>query len=191
MEALWPGKAPNDGANNLFRAVNDLRAVIGRDRLDAAKQAVTAAQTSYLADGAQNGTSGSCCSSTWWTAPRWWSGAGAPVTLTAVGERLLERVGGRIAFGRAIDVRMWEGDLAAGRAHTFDYVVPATNARKGGVRARDLPDTVVPLALIRGGSLEIVNAETKWQGGDTLAVLTTHDEPAAEALLNQLHSKEP
>ena len=108
-----------------------------------------------------------------------------------VGERLLERVGGRIAFGRAIDVRMWEGDLAAGRAHTFDYVVPATNARKGGVRARDLPDTVVPLALIRGGSLEIVNAETKWQGGDTLAVLTTHDEPAAEALLNQLHSKEP
>ncbi|MBA3890031.1 MAG: cation:proton antiporter [Gemmatimonadaceae bacterium] len=107
-----------------------------------------------------------------------------------VSERLLERVGGRIAFGRALNVRAWEGDLAAGRARTFDYVVPVTNARKGAVTARDLPDSIVPLAVIRGGSLEIVTAETKWQGGDTLAVLTTEAEDAASALLNKMHTRE-
>lgn len=32
-EMLWPGKAPSDGANNLYRAVHDLRSVIGEERV--------------------------------------------------------------------------------------------------------------------------------------------------------------
>ena len=106
-----------------------------------------------------------------------------------VGERLLERVGGRIAFGRTLDVRAWESALTAGMAQTFDYVVPATTARRGTVSARDLPDSVVPMALVRGGSVEIVTAETTWQGGDTLAVLTTHDEKSAATMLDQVHTR--
>jgi len=32
-EMLWPGKPPADGANNLYRAIHDLRAVIGEERV--------------------------------------------------------------------------------------------------------------------------------------------------------------
>ena len=30
---LWPGKPPADGANNLYRAVHDLRTVAGEERV--------------------------------------------------------------------------------------------------------------------------------------------------------------
>ncbi|HJW92642.1 MAG TPA: winged helix-turn-helix domain-containing protein, partial [Thermoanaerobaculia bacterium] len=33
VEMMWPGKPPADGANNLYRAVHDLRSVVGEDRL--------------------------------------------------------------------------------------------------------------------------------------------------------------
>jgi len=33
VEMLWPGKAPEVGANNLYRAIHDLRAVIGEERV--------------------------------------------------------------------------------------------------------------------------------------------------------------
>ena len=108
-----------------------------------------------------------------------------------VGERLLERVGGRVAFGRPIDVRLWEAALTSGTAHTFDYVVPATSERRGGVSARDLPPEVVPLALVRDGSVEVVAAETRWNGGETLALLTSLDERETVERLNRLHGGPP
>jgi len=33
VEMMWPGKPPADGANNLYRAVHDLRSVIGEERV--------------------------------------------------------------------------------------------------------------------------------------------------------------
>jgi pimeloyl-ACP methyl ester carboxylesterase len=33
VEMLWPGKPPADGANNLYRAVHDLRSVVGEERI--------------------------------------------------------------------------------------------------------------------------------------------------------------
>ena len=39
VEMMWPGKPPAGGANNLYRAVHDLRAVIGEDRV-AFRQAI-------------------------------------------------------------------------------------------------------------------------------------------------------
>jgi pimeloyl-ACP methyl ester carboxylesterase len=39
VEMLWPGKPPADGANNLYRAVHDLRSVIGEKRV-AFRQAI-------------------------------------------------------------------------------------------------------------------------------------------------------
>ena len=33
VEMLWPGKPPADGANNLYRAVHDLRSVVGEERV--------------------------------------------------------------------------------------------------------------------------------------------------------------
>jgi pimeloyl-ACP methyl ester carboxylesterase len=39
VEMLWPGKAPAEGANNLYRAIHDLRSVVGEKRI-AFRQAV-------------------------------------------------------------------------------------------------------------------------------------------------------
>jgi len=33
VEMLWPGKAPADGANNLYRAIHDLRSIAGEERV--------------------------------------------------------------------------------------------------------------------------------------------------------------
>jgi pimeloyl-ACP methyl ester carboxylesterase len=33
VEMLWPEKAPSDGANNLYRAIHDLRSVVGEERV--------------------------------------------------------------------------------------------------------------------------------------------------------------
>ena len=33
VEMLWPGKPPGDGANNLYRAIHDLRSVVGEERV--------------------------------------------------------------------------------------------------------------------------------------------------------------
>lgn len=105
-----------------------------------------------------------------------------------VGERLLERVGGRIAFGRPVDVRAWEGALAAGNARVFDYYVPAGGERRGAVRPSDLPDTMIPIARVRGGSVELITAEETWTGGDTIAVLTSLPEKTAVTALDALHA---
>lgn len=105
-----------------------------------------------------------------------------------VGERLLERVGGRIAFGRPLDVRAWENAIASGTAHVLDYFVPSGGERRGVLRSADLPDTIVPIARVRGGSIELITAEESWTGGDTIIVLTTLAEKAAVSALDALHS---
>ena len=105
-----------------------------------------------------------------------------------VSERLLERVGGRIAFGRPIDVRRWEIMLARGEAIVFDYFVPGGGERRGAVKPSDLPDTIVPVARSRSGSTEIITAEQTWSGGDTLSVLTSLTEKAAVTALDALHA---
>ena len=108
-----------------------------------------------------------------------------------VGERLLERVGGSIAFGRPLDVRAWESALASGDARAYDYAVPATADRGAPVNASDLPETIIPLALVRGDSVEIVTATARWQGGETLAVVTTLGEREFETAMDRLHSTAP
>jgi NhaP-type Na+/H+ or K+/H+ antiporter len=84
------------------------------------------------------------------------------------GPRLLEHVGGRIAFGRPIDVRAWESSLAEGTAQFVSYQVKPG----GATRASQLPDAVVPLVRIHGESAEVVNADLTWQAGDELILLT-------------------
>jgi len=33
IEMVWPGKAPGDGANNLYRAIHDLRSIVGEEAI--------------------------------------------------------------------------------------------------------------------------------------------------------------
>jgi Trk K+ transport system NAD-binding subunit len=79
--------------------------------------------------------------------------------------RVLERVGGRMAFGRPLDIRLWERLLDRGEAHVVQAPVPPAWA--GLVLARiPLPDDVVVIARVRGSSVEIATAELVWEKGD-------------------------
>jgi NhaP-type Na+/H+ or K+/H+ antiporter len=90
------------------------------------------------------------------------------------GPKLLERVGGRLAFGRPLDVRGWEIAIDRGEAHFVHCPVPApTNSRPATVRRiADLPSDVVLLARARGGSVEVATALFTWEVGDVLVVLS-------------------
>jgi voltage-gated potassium channel Kch len=98
------------------------------------------------------------------------------------GPRLLDRVGGVIAFGRAVDVRGWEYDLERGKASLASYMVPPTWAGKS-IEATSLPDEVIPLARMHVGSIEIVNSRQSWQRGDEMIVMTRLTVEATRALL--------
>jgi hypothetical protein len=104
------------------------------------------------------------------------------------GPALLERVGGRLAFGRPVDVRALEIALGQGEARFLPYRVPAS---AGGARthgARDLPEQIVPVARARGGSLEVVTPQLTWQGGDELVLLTLLGEDETYAVLDAAHA---
>ena len=107
-----------------------------------------------------------------------------------VGPRLLERVGGRIAFGRPVDVRDWEYALQIGAASFLTYTVPRG---RGGdpYRSELLPDDVLPVARVRDGSVEIVNAELTWRAGDALVVLSRSSHDATVAALDAAHGAVP
>jgi NhaP-type Na+/H+ or K+/H+ antiporter len=95
------------------------------------------------------------------------------------GPRLLERVGGRVAFGRPVDVRAWEASLEEGTAIFARYRVPAG----GPVRASELPDSVVPVARVQGEMAEVVTADLTWRAGDELVLLSRLPEVATAGLV--------
>lgn len=84
------------------------------------------------------------------------------------GPRLLDRVGGLVAFGRPLDVRAWEASLEEGTATFVDWTVPAG----GATRAGELPDAVVPVARLNGASAEVVHGDVAWRVGDRLVLLS-------------------
>ena len=107
-----------------------------------------------------------------------------------VGPRLLERVGGRIAFGRPVDVREWEYALSSGAAAFTTYAVPRG---RGGdpYRAAMLPDDLLAVARVREGSIELVNAELTWRAGDELVVLGRATPEETVAALDAAHGGAP
>jgi NhaP-type Na+/H+ or K+/H+ antiporter len=98
------------------------------------------------------------------------------------GPRLLDRVGGVIAFARAVDVRAWEYDLERGNARFLAHTVPAAWHGKA-IEATGVSDEIVPVARIRGGSVEIVNSQQSWQRGDEVIVVTRLSAEATRVLL--------
>lgn len=107
-----------------------------------------------------------------------------------VGASLLERVGGQLAFGRPMDIRTWETALEAGSAAVLDYTVPGASSRAGATFSpTDLPETIVALARVRGDSLDVVTSSTTWNGGDTVAVLTSLGEAATVASMDRIHGE--
>jgi NhaP-type Na+/H+ or K+/H+ antiporter/voltage-gated potassium channel Kch len=96
--------------------------------------------------------------------------------------QLLERVGGRLAFGRAVDVRSWDYALEHGGARVFVFRVPKGAPERP--RIGELPSELLVLARVRDQSLEIATAQTTWRGGDHLVTATTLPEGDAVAVLD-------
>jgi NhaP-type Na+/H+ or K+/H+ antiporter len=87
------------------------------------------------------------------------------------GPRLVDRVGGRMAFGHPVDVREWEHALEHDEARIVNYLVPLDWSGHP-MRALSVPDDVVVLARVQGGSLELAHPEMIWQRGDQAIVLS-------------------
>jgi Trk K+ transport system NAD-binding subunit len=104
------------------------------------------------------------------------------------GPQLLERVGGRVAFGRPVDVRSWEDGLERGEAEFFEYVVPNANGA-AFTRALDLPEEFLVVGRVRNGVVEITSAEQRWRAGDKLVVVGRPNATAASAALDALVSR--
>ena len=99
------------------------------------------------------------------------------------GKGLIDRVGGNLAFGQTIDVRGWEYELEHGSASIFNYAVgPGWSTR--ALRAITLPDGLVPIARMRGASVEVTHPDQTWERGDEIAFLSRLPADAARALLD-------
>jgi Trk K+ transport system NAD-binding subunit len=86
------------------------------------------------------------------------------------GPRLLERVGGRIAFGRPIDVRAWDEALEHGEVSLVVYRVPPGASSR--LSPAGLPELFIAVARARADSIEVTNAEQRWRAGDEVIVLS-------------------
>jgi len=94
--------------------------------------------------------------------------------------KLLKRTGGKLAFGRPVDILAWE--YASGRIEKIEMEAPA-NWNNKVVAAFEFPDEIIPILSIRGNSTEVVHADQIWQVGDRVIFLTnTSPEKAASKL---------
>jgi NhaP-type Na+/H+ or K+/H+ antiporter len=109
------------------------------------------------------------------------------------GEPLLERVGGRLAFGRPVDVRRWESLLADGRAGVVRVRMrDIVGAERPALSQDDLAaHDVIPIASVRDGGIEIVTPEQRWRGEDEIILVSRLSEPDTIALLRQQTAREP
>ena len=98
-------------------------------------------------------------------------------------ERLVDRVGGNLAFAQPIDVRAWEYDLEQGEAWfvtcTIDEGWPLDP-----LRAMRFPDGVVAIARVRTGSVEVAHPDLSWQRGDQVVFLSRFPAELVRTLLD-------
>jgi NhaP-type Na+/H+ or K+/H+ antiporter len=101
------------------------------------------------------------------------------------GPRLVDRVGGRMAFGHPVDVRELEYALEHGEARVVTYRVPLDWSGHA-LRALVIPADIVVLARVHGGSLELAQPDLIWQRGDEAVVLSRVGGDDAAMLLDQI-----
>ena len=97
-------------------------------------------------------------------------------------ERLVDRVGGNIAFGQPVDVRAWEYDLEQGEAWFVTCAIDE-DWPMGPLRSMSFPDGVVPIVRIRGGSVEVAHPDLSWQRADQVVFLSRYPAELVRSLL--------
>jgi NhaP-type Na+/H+ or K+/H+ antiporter len=102
------------------------------------------------------------------------------------GPELAGRVGVAIAFGKPVDVRVWEYELHRGTARFVSHVIAPDQSGITGRQLKDLaiPDALLPIARVRGDSLELSNPEQTWQRGDEIVLLSRVEAKDVRALLD-------
>jgi NhaP-type Na+/H+ or K+/H+ antiporter len=99
------------------------------------------------------------------------------------GTRLIDRVGGNLAFGQPVDVRAWEYEIDRGEAWFITYSISAGWPNRP-IREMTLPADLVPIARVRASSIDISHPEQTWERGDDIVFLSRHLADAAHALLD-------
>lgn len=98
--------------------------------------------------------------------------------------KLLERVGGRLAFGRPLDVRTWEMAFVQDEARVVVYRLPSTLPE--AVYLDGLSNEMVAFARAREGSIEIATGDQTWRGHDHVLVASMLSEAEATRQLDEL-----
>src|SRR5690242_1969012 len=104
------------------------------------------------------------------------------------GEPLLDRVGGRLAFGRPVDVRRWDALLADGRAHVLRLAVSGSVDGDSYLLSPEVVTKVsdlLPIARVRDESVEIVTPEQSWRQGDQVVLVSRLSEADILELLRR------
>ncbi len=96
--------------------------------------------------------------------------------------QLLARIGGRVAFGRSLEVRDWEYALDRGDARVLMCELPE-HWRGRTLEDAALPESVMALARLHRGSVEIAHPGQPWERGDRIVLLSRDPHEAIQALL--------
>ena len=98
--------------------------------------------------------------------------------------KLLDRVGGRLAFGRPLDLRAWEMAFAQHTARTVAYRIPAEVPE--GHYLESLSDEIVAFARAREGSVEIATSDQTWRENDHVLVASVLSAEETTRRLNEI-----
>lgn len=83
--------------------------------------------------------------------------------------KLLNQTGGKLAFGRPLDILTWE--YTSGKTYTIEWDVPA-NWQNRMISEFQMPEPLIPVIRIRRNSTEVVHADQIWQPGDKIVFLS-------------------
>jgi NhaP-type Na+/H+ or K+/H+ antiporter/Trk K+ transport system NAD-binding subunit len=98
--------------------------------------------------------------------------------------KLLDRVGGRLAFGRPLDLRAWEIAFAQHVARIVVYRVP--EGMPEAVYLENLGEEIVAFARAREGSIEIATSEQTWREHDHVLVASVLSEDEVTRRLDEI-----
>jgi len=100
-----------------------------------------------------------------------------------VSPRLVEHLGGRIAFGRPLDIRDWDHALNYEPVETLVWEVPRSLGRVSDLA---IPDWLLPLVRHRRDEAEIVHADQTWEAGESVTFISRKPPEEARAALELL-----
>lgn len=94
--------------------------------------------------------------------------------------KLLKQTGGKLAFGKPVDILTWE--YTSGKVHKAEWDVPANWANKM-ISEIEMPEYLIPIIRKRRNNTEVVHADQYWQAGDRIIFLSSTSPARTEELL--------